>query len=71
MRSQSDAAGQVLGGPILGWIATVVSLSAAFVVAGVFLMPAVFLYAWAARRDRKNRHTGAPQPGAEDQRSPG
>lgn len=71
MRSQSDAAGQVLGGPMLGWIATVVSLSAAFVVAGLFLMPAVFLYAWAARRDRKNRRTGAPQPGAEDQRSPG
>lgn len=66
MRSQSDAIGQALGGPLLGWIATAVSLSAAFVTAGVFLMPAVFLYAWAARTDRSDRsdqgHIATPAP---------
>ncbi len=60
MQSQSDALGQVAGGPILGWIATAVSLSVAFVMAGVFLMPAVLLYAWAARRDRQDRALLAP-----------
>jgi uncharacterized membrane protein len=55
MQSQSDALGQVAGGPILGWIATAVSLSAAFVVAGILLMPAVALFAWAARRDHQER----------------
>jgi DHA3 family tetracycline resistance protein-like MFS transporter len=55
MQSQSDALGQVAGGPVLGWIATAVSLSAAFVVAGILLLPAVALFAWAARRDRQER----------------
>ena len=55
MQSQSDALGQAAGGPVLGWIATAASLSTAFVVAGFFLMPAVFLYAWATRWDRNDR----------------
>jgi len=55
IQSQSDAAGQVLGGPALGWLATATSIGTAFVVAGLFLMPTVFLYAEAARRDRTHR----------------
>ncbi len=55
MQSQSDALGQVAGGPALGWVATAASLSTAFVVAGMLLMPAVFLYAWTTRRDRNDR----------------
>ena len=50
MHSQSDAAGQVVGGPTLGALATAASLSVAFVVAGFLLMPAVWLYASAWRR---------------------
>lgn len=55
MQGQSDAFGQIAGGPLLGWLATAVSIGLAFVVAGVFLMPAVALYAWAARSDRRDR----------------
>jgi DHA3 family tetracycline resistance protein-like MFS transporter len=71
MQSQSDALGQVVGGPILGWIATAVSLSVAFVVAGVFLMPAVLLYAWGARRDRRDRAEPVLQLDMEDDSNPG
>ncbi len=50
MEGQCDAIGQVAGGPALGLLATAISLRAAFVVAGLLIMPAVLLYAWGARR---------------------
>ncbi len=50
MQGQSDAVGQLAGGPALGWLATAGSLRVAFVVAGLILMPAVILYIWAAAR---------------------
>ena len=50
MHGQSDAIGQLAGGPALGWIATVVSLRVAFVVAGLILLPAGLLYVWGATR---------------------
>lgn len=56
MQSQADAGGQILGGPALGALAAAVSLGAAFVVAGMLLLPAVGLYAWASRDE------GIPSP---------
>lgn len=44
IRNQSDAFGQMIGGPILGAIATLVSLRAEMVVAALFLAPALYLY---------------------------
>ncbi len=49
MRSQFNAFGQIIGGPILGALATLVSLPAAMVVAGVMLAPTLLLYARSAR----------------------
>ncbi len=45
IRNQADAFGQMLGGPILGAIATLVSLRVEMVVAALFLVPALYLYA--------------------------
>jgi DHA3 family tetracycline resistance protein-like MFS transporter len=55
MQGQSDAVGQLAGGPALGWLATALSLRVAFVVAGAILVPAIVLYSWAASRDQKDR----------------
>lgn len=44
IRNQADAFGQMLGGPILGAIATLVSLRAEMVVAALFLLPALYVY---------------------------
>lgn len=44
IRNQADAFGQMLGGPILGAIATLVSLRAEMVVAALFLIPTLYLY---------------------------
>jgi DHA3 family tetracycline resistance protein-like MFS transporter len=44
MRNQSDAFGQMIGGPILGAIATAFSLRVEMVVAAMFLLPALYLY---------------------------
>ncbi len=53
MSSQADALGQIVGGPILGLIATAVSLRAALVAAAVMLGPALALYLLAMRRVRE------------------
>lgn len=45
IRNQADAFGQILGGPALGVIATLVSLRVEMIVAGLFLLPALYLYA--------------------------
>ena len=45
LNSQTDALGQIAGGPLLGLLANV-SLRSAFGAAGLLLLPAVFLYGW-------------------------
>lgn len=44
MRNQMDALGQIVGGPVLGVIALVVSLRLEMVVAALILVPALLLY---------------------------
>jgi DHA3 family tetracycline resistance protein-like MFS transporter len=44
IRNQADALGQILGGPVLGAIATLVSLRVEMVVAAFFLLPALYVY---------------------------
>ncbi|MEM6430969.1 MAG: MFS transporter, partial [Deinococcota bacterium] len=44
MVSQSDALGQVVGGPAIGWLATVRSLRVAITVSAFLLVPALPLY---------------------------
>jgi len=47
---QLDAFGQIIGGPILGFIALKVSISLALLVSGIILAPTVFLYLTSYRR---------------------
>ena len=54
MFSQSNAFGQIVGGPGVGVIGTVFSLRAAIVVAGILLSPATLLYAHVLRRSRSD-----------------
>jgi DHA3 family tetracycline resistance protein-like MFS transporter len=44
MRGQADALGQIAGGPIVGLVATVFSLRAVMVIAGLMLAPTLLLY---------------------------
>jgi DHA3 family tetracycline resistance protein-like MFS transporter len=44
IRGQADALGQIAGGPIVGLIATVFSLRAVMVIAGLMLAPTLLLY---------------------------
>jgi DHA3 family tetracycline resistance protein-like MFS transporter len=44
MCSQANSVGQIAGGPLLGLIATIVSLRVSLVLAGLFLIPSLFLY---------------------------
>ncbi|MBI2760702.1 MAG: MFS transporter [Chloroflexi bacterium] len=44
MGSQADAFGQIIGGPILGLVATLVSIRASILSASLVLVPAVLLY---------------------------
>ena len=50
MNGQVDAIGQVVGGPILGGVATALSLRAAMVGVGLLLAPVTLLYRVALRR---------------------
>ena len=52
MCSQANAVGQIAGGPILGWLAVVVSLRVSLVLAGLFLIPSLFLYANSIRKHK-------------------
>jgi DHA3 family tetracycline resistance protein-like MFS transporter len=54
MVNQTNAFGEVAGGPGVGAVGTVVSLRAALVLAGVLLAPAVALYARAVRHGGKD-----------------
>ncbi|MGB8643931.1 MAG: MFS transporter [Anaerolineae bacterium] len=47
--AQMDALGQIIGGPLLGALATGVSLPAALALAGLLLLPVLALYAWTLR----------------------
>ncbi len=49
--NQADASGQVLIGPILGWIGAAFSLRAAMVASALILSPALALYRHTLRRD--------------------
>ncbi|MBI4675533.1 MAG: MFS transporter [Chloroflexi bacterium] len=44
IRNQADAFGQMLGGPVLGAIATLVSLRVEMIVAALLLAPALYVY---------------------------
>ncbi|MFA6602563.1 MAG: MFS transporter [Candidatus Shapirobacteria bacterium] len=44
MCSQANAVGQIVGGPLLGLIATVISLRVSLVMAGLVLLPSLWLY---------------------------
>lgn len=61
--SQSDAIGEVAGGPAIGVVGTVGSLRAALVATGLLLTPAIALYARALRR-------GGSEPELEDAKVP-
>lgn len=61
--SQSDAIGEVAGGPVIGVVGTVASLRAALVATGLLLTPAIALYARALRR-------GGSEPELEDAKLP-
>lgn len=61
--SQSDAIGEVSGGPVIGVVGTVASLRAALVAAGLLLTPAIALYARALRRGGGGPAPVRPRPG--------
>ena len=48
--SQSDALGQIVGGPIVGAVGTAWSIRAAMVTSGGILTPILLLYAFALRK---------------------
>ena len=50
IQSQADALGQIIGGPPVGFIAQRRTLGAGISAAGLFILPAIALYALAARR---------------------
>ena len=52
VKGQVDAFGQIVGGPILGLIATVFTTQAALIASAIILSPALLLYAHTLRRDK-------------------
>ncbi len=63
--NQSDALGQVAGGPVLGAIASGVSVRAALLTAGVILSPVMFLYGRTLRRGAADPVLAVPEPAVE------
>jgi DHA3 family tetracycline resistance protein-like MFS transporter len=57
MRGQIDAIGQIVGGPIVGLIATSLSLRAAMIAVGLMLSPTIWLYGRALHLVRKEKAT--------------
>jgi len=49
LRGQVNALAQIIGGPLLGLIATGINSRVAMVVAGIVLAPTLLLYAWSLR----------------------
>ena len=64
LTSQMDALGQIAGGPLLGLLASAVSVRAAFVAAGLLLLPATWLYGRTLRpqRGEEAAHDSGAQP---------
>ena len=54
--AQADAAGQIAGGPLFGWIAGAHSTGLAMAAAGASLLPGLPLLLW-ARRSARGRRT--------------
>ncbi|MFA6501863.1 MAG: MFS transporter [Parachlamydiales bacterium] len=52
MCSQANAVGQIAGGPILGLIATAISLRVSIALAGLILIPTLFLYAYSIKKHK-------------------
>jgi DHA3 family tetracycline resistance protein-like MFS transporter len=63
--SQSDALGQVAGGPVLGAVASGVSIRAALVAAGIVLSPVMLLYGRTLRRSADDPVLVVPEPAVE------
>ena len=53
MVGQADALGQMTGGPLIGWVATVRSLRVALVLGAMLLIPSLPLYAGAVNAESK------------------
>jgi len=53
MRGQTDAIGQIAGGPVIGLIGNLASIRAAIFTAGLLLSPALILYARTIRHSRE------------------
>ena len=52
MCSQANALGQIAGGPILGLVATAISLRYSMVLAGLILIPILFLYSYSIKNHK-------------------
>ena len=50
--SQANSVGQIAGGPILGLVATVISLRFSIALAGIVLVPTLFLYLYSIRQHK-------------------
>ncbi|MTI48407.1 MAG: MFS transporter [Firmicutes bacterium] len=50
---QIDAFGQIIGGPIIGYIAVKYSISVAIVIAGIILSPVILLYLFSAKQTKR------------------
>lgn len=50
--NQTDALGQMTGGPLVGWVGARFTLRASLVMGAIALAPAVGVYGWALRRGR-------------------
>jgi DHA3 family tetracycline resistance protein-like MFS transporter len=61
MGGQADALGQIVGGPLLGGVASALSIRASLVVAGVVMSPALALYVRSIRQVRS-----VPSPSADE-----
>jgi DHA3 family tetracycline resistance protein-like MFS transporter len=55
MQAQVDALGQIAGGPPSGVVGQRVSMGAGIMTSGLFVLPAVLLFAWAAGRAKQAR----------------
>jgi DHA3 family tetracycline resistance protein-like MFS transporter len=52
MCSQANSVGQIVGGPVLGLIATTISLRISIVLTGLVLIPTLFLYGYTIKRHK-------------------
>lgn len=50
--SQANAVGQIAGGPILGFVATTISLRFSMVLSGLILIPTLFIYSYSIKKHK-------------------